>query len=230
MSKKALLIGNSDGIGLATTKRLLKKGWEVTGISRSRPDIDSRNYSHTVKQVQEKDYGKVLKRVVSDFKPVDLCIYFVGIGRLVSFDKIEQQVELLEINLMGMVKTTSVIIPHMMENGAGHFIGISSMADVLLDPNSSGYHASKAGFSTFLEGLGLAIKPKNIDVTNIRFGFVDTKMARGSVKPFMMSPDKAVDHIMKCLEKKPVSYSAPRLVMPLVKLRALWIKLLLKFK
>ncbi len=29
MTGKALLIGNSDGIGLATTKFLLKQGWKV---------------------------------------------------------------------------------------------------------------------------------------------------------------------------------------------------------
>jgi len=29
MNKKALLIGNSDGMGLAATKELLKEGWEV---------------------------------------------------------------------------------------------------------------------------------------------------------------------------------------------------------
>ncbi len=34
MSNEALLIGNSDGIGLAATRRLLKKGWEIHGVSR----------------------------------------------------------------------------------------------------------------------------------------------------------------------------------------------------
>jgi NAD(P)-dependent dehydrogenase (short-subunit alcohol dehydrogenase family) len=34
MNEKALFVGNSDGIGLATTRELLKKGWRVNGISR----------------------------------------------------------------------------------------------------------------------------------------------------------------------------------------------------
>ena len=33
--KRALLIGNSDGIGLALTEALLAQDWQVTGISRS---------------------------------------------------------------------------------------------------------------------------------------------------------------------------------------------------
>lgn len=35
MNNKALIIGNSDGIGLALTSALLKLGWNVIGISRS---------------------------------------------------------------------------------------------------------------------------------------------------------------------------------------------------
>jgi NAD(P)-dependent dehydrogenase (short-subunit alcohol dehydrogenase family) len=31
----ALIVGNSDGIGLALTRRLLGEGWRVTGVSRS---------------------------------------------------------------------------------------------------------------------------------------------------------------------------------------------------
>ncbi|MET3420839.1 NAD(P)-dependent dehydrogenase (short-subunit alcohol dehydrogenase family) [Actinoplanes tereljensis] len=31
---RALIVGNSDGIGLALTHRLLAAGWEVTGRSR----------------------------------------------------------------------------------------------------------------------------------------------------------------------------------------------------
>ncbi len=34
-AKKAVIIGNSDGIGLALTKRLLNSGWNVLGLSRS---------------------------------------------------------------------------------------------------------------------------------------------------------------------------------------------------
>ena len=56
-------------------------------------------------------------------------------------------------------------------------------------------------------------------MTNVRFGFVDTKMAKGDVKPFMMSVERAVDHILKCMEKKPARYTAPKIVIPLVKFR-----------
>ncbi len=33
-AKVALVVGNSDGIGLAFTRRLLAEGWTVVGVSR----------------------------------------------------------------------------------------------------------------------------------------------------------------------------------------------------
>jgi hypothetical protein len=44
-------------------------------------------------------------------------------------------------------------------------------------------------------------------------------MAKGDVKPFMMDVDKAARHLLKCIDKKPVRYTAPRIVIPLVKFR-----------
>jgi len=39
-----MLVGNSDGIGLATTKRLLAAGWDIVGVSRSESPIGDTAY------------------------------------------------------------------------------------------------------------------------------------------------------------------------------------------
>ena len=100
-----------------------------------------------------------------------------------------------------MIRTAAKVIPQMARRGQGHFIGISSLADELFSAEAPSYHASKAGFSNYLGGLALALKPKGVYVTNIRFGFVDTKMAKGDIKPFMMGVEKSVDHIESCIKK-----------------------------
>jgi len=110
----------------------------------------------------------------------------------------------------------------MVKKGQGHFIGLSSVADETLSPEAPSYHAPKAGFSNYLEVLALALKSKGVSVSNVRFGFVDTKMAKGDVKPFMMGVDRAVRHLLNCIDKKPIRYTAPWIVIPLVKFRG-WI-------
>jgi short-subunit dehydrogenase len=225
MSKKALIIGNSDGIGLAVTRALLNQDWQVVGISRSPSPITDSFYIHNTAEVQNPDYLNCLKAVYDKTGPFDLCLYSVGIGKLLDFSNMSCEIDIVDVNLIGMIRTVSVVIPHMVETSSGHFIGISSVADVLLSPEAPSYHASKAGLSSYLESLALALKNTGVSVTNIRFGFVDTKMAKGDVKPFMMSADRAANHVLFCIRKKPVRYTAPKVVIPLVKFRDFMLRL-----
>jgi short-subunit dehydrogenase len=222
---KALLIGNSDGIGLATTRELLKQGWKVVGISRSESPIQDPCYEHIVAQVQDAEYLGRLKSVLENNGPIDLCIFCAGIGEVLDLSNMEGEVKIFEVNLLGMVETASCVIPLMVKRGSGHFIGISSVADELLSAEAPSYHASKAGFSNYLEGLALAVKPRGVHVSNVRFGFVDTKMAKGDVKPFIMGVERATQHLLTCIEKKPIRYTAPWFVSPLVKFRSLMLRL-----
>lgn len=224
MQPEAMLIGNSDGIGLATTKRLLASGWDIIGVSKSQSEITSPSYHHRVADVGDSTYPDLMDQLASK-GPTDLCIYFAGIGEPLNPLDMSGEARIIDVNLTGMVRTAAAVIPRMVQRGQGHFIGISSLADELLSAEAPSYHASKAGFSNYLGGLALALKPKGVHVTNVRFGFVDTKMAKGDVKPFMMSVEKAVDHLETCIRKKPVRYTAPRLAVPLVKFRKFMMRL-----
>jgi short-subunit dehydrogenase len=215
--KNALVIGNSDGIGLALTMELLNMGWIVKGFSRSPSPVTHNTYSHTVISVDDAGFFPTLKSM-AEKSPVDLCVYCAGIGEMLNLADMECEVKIFEVNLVGMVKTVSCVIPEMVRAGKGHFIGLSSMADRMLAPDSPSYSASKAGFSNYLESLALAVRPRGVYITNVCFGFVDTKMAKGTTMPLMMSTNKAVNHLIKCIEKRPVRYSAPFAMIPVVKI------------
>jgi len=224
LQPKALLIGNSDGIGLATSKRLLAAGWDIIGVSRSASTVTEKSYHHIVADVTDSRYPELVKELAESCPP-DLCIYFVGIGELLDPLDMTEEAETFDVNLTGMIRTAAAVVPGMVKIGKGHFIGISSMADELLSAEAPSYHASKAGFSNYLGGLALALKPLGLHVTNVRFGFVDTKMAKGDFRPLMMSVERAVDHLEKCIRKKPARYTAPRIMVPLIKFRKLMMKL-----
>jgi short-subunit dehydrogenase len=217
--KSAIIIGNSDGIGLNLTKKLLEDNWQIAGISRSENQIEEKGYKHIIADVQNSEYLDILNSVIDNTGKIDLCAYCVGIGELLNYSDMQAERKIIDVNFLAAVRTMSVVIPAMLKNGNGHFIGLSSVADTLISAEAPSYHASKAGLSNYLEGMALALKPRGIYVTNIRFGFVDTKMAKGDVKPFMMSVERATDHILKCIDKKPARYTAPKIVIPLVKFR-----------
>jgi len=217
MASKAILIGNSDGIGLAVTRRLLAAGWEVAGISRSPSPITDVNYRHLVADVTDAAFPEVIGELAATFKP-DVCIYCAGIGDKIDFANLAAEVVVFDVNLMGMVKTAAAVLPGMIERKSGHFIGLSSLADELNSGYSPSYSGSKAGFTRYLLSLDRAVRRRGVAVTNVRFGFVRTKMGKGATRPFEMTVEKAADHIERCLRRKPSNYSAPAIMLPLVKL------------
>jgi short-subunit dehydrogenase len=213
------LVGNSDGIGLALTRELLRRGWKVWGLSRSASPIDGDAYRHLTVAVQDEEYCGRLKSALEEMPSIDLCVYCAGIGELLNTADMSPEIEIVKVNFLGLLKTLSLVIPVMVAQGKGHVIGLSSVADAMLSPEAPGYHASKAAFSNYLEGLALHLKGKGVHITNVRFGFVETKMAKGDVRPFMMSAERAVQHLLACMRKRPVRYTAPKIVIPLVKFR-----------
>jgi short-subunit dehydrogenase len=214
----ALLVGNSSGIGLALTRRLLELDWTVLGISRSDSPVTHQSYRHERVCVQDPGYPQKLAVLLAGNGP-ELCVYCAGIGEELDLERMEQEVETVDVNLLGMIKTVAVVVPPMVGRGSGHFIGLSSIADGALSSAAPSYYASKAGFTRYLECLAPALRRRGVYVTNVRFGFVDTKMAKGSHKPLMMTPERAAEHLLDCIERRPVSYTAPRVMGLAVRLR-----------
>ena len=120
MNPHALIIGNSDGIGLASTRRMLADGWSVTGVSRSNSPLYDEKYDHVIADVQNSDYMELLSSEISRKDPVDLCLYCAGIGELLDFENMSTELKTLEVNLLGMVKTATVVIPAMIKKEMTH--------------------------------------------------------------------------------------------------------------
>ena len=207
---QALLIGNSDGIGRVVTHRLLEQGWQVLGISRSPLATQHPNYLHHVGDVSTEAFGELLQSL-QESNEFDLCIYFAGIGHTLDLDHIGQEEAVFQVNLLGLVRTVEGVVPGMIRAGKGHLIALSSLCDILISKDAPSYFASKAGMSNYLKGLYLNLKPKGIAVTNVRFGFVDTKMAQGAVKPMMISCDRAAEVILRAIRKRPATLSYPQI-------------------
>jgi short-subunit dehydrogenase len=131
MSKTAWIIGNTDGIGLSLTRRLLSRGWQVTGLSRSHSDLSDSLYQHHVADVAASDYPATLERLLERDIP-ELVIYCAGIGEELNLTDMHLEARTFEVNLLGMVRTAAAVIPPMVARKSGHFIGLSSLCDELV--------------------------------------------------------------------------------------------------
>jgi NAD(P)-dependent dehydrogenase (short-subunit alcohol dehydrogenase family) len=207
--RRCLLVGGSDGIGLAVAKRLLAEGWSVVGVSRSPVGDLGPRYEHAVLDVRAPEYRAALAALCEGRGPFDVCVYSAGTGDLLEVDALAAQRAAFEVNLLGAVDTAQVVVAPWLRAGRGHFVVLSSLADALVGPASPGYNASKAAVSSYFESLALALRPRGVAVTNLRFGFVDTKMAKAPVRPFMITREEAAGVVLQCLATRPLRRSHP---------------------
>jgi NAD(P)-dependent dehydrogenase (short-subunit alcohol dehydrogenase family) len=212
--RRALVIGDSAGIGQAIVRRLVADGYTVTGLARRDPTFSHERYTHAHVDLRDAPAGirAQLTHILDGLgAPLDVCIYASGIGHLLDFADLTHEADVFTTNLTGIAIVAEVVLPRMVAAKHGHFVGLSSQADKWIDDLAPSYAASKAGMSAYLHGLALACRKHGVSITNVRFGFVDTEMSRSTAewRPFLITADKAANLVARCLIRRPIRYTYP---------------------
>ena len=203
-----IVVGASSGIGLAIAQRLAAAGWDVVGLARREAGFVAPRYRHVIADVRAHGYRETLVAALGEATP-DACIYAAGIGRVLDLGA-PAEADVFTTNLTGAAITAEVVIPRMIAARRGHFLGLSSQADRLIDDGAPSYAASKAGLSSYLEGLAFACRRYGVAVTNVRFGFVATTMSEGQgPRPFLITAARAAALVERCLARRPIRFTAP---------------------
>jgi short-subunit dehydrogenase len=118
---------------------------------------------------------------------------------------------LLDVNFTATAMLCQLAAERFSERGGGTICAFSSVAGDRARRSNYLYGASKAGLSTFLDGLGLAYGDRNVRVICVRPGFVKTGMTAGlPVPPFAGEPEAVARVVLRALERgTPVVYAPP---------------------
>jgi uncharacterized protein len=81
------------------------------------------------------------------------------------------------VNVLGLIQTTRLALPHMQAQRGGHIINMASVAGLVATPTYSIYAASKFAVRGFSEALRREVAPWNIKVSVIYPGGVETEFA-----------------------------------------------------
>jgi len=219
--KKAIVFGATSGIGKSLTELLVNDGYKVAITGRrleNLEEIKSQFTNHIlVKQNDIQNVGdveKIFNEIVNEFGVIDLVVQSSGVGFInpkLHWDKEEQTIN---TNVLGVTKLYTLSYSLFKKQQSGHLVGISSIASLRGNRASPVYFASKAFQKSYLESLYLktkTIKSKNVFVTDIRPGFVDTPMALGEKLFWMVPLEKAAKQIYSAIKKKKrVAYISKR--------------------
>jgi short-subunit dehydrogenase len=104
----------------------------------------------------------------------------------------------------GFVAVVSYAFNYFVQQGYGQIAITSSVAAVRGNSWAPAYSASKAFISNYAEGLNIKAKrlKKDIVVTDIRPGFINTKKAKGNGQFWIVPKEKAAKQIISSIEKK----------------------------
>ena len=111
--------------------------------------------------------------------------------------------QVIDINVLGIVRTFQPFIAAMRAAGGGKLVGIASVAGYRGLPGAAAYSASKAAAIAYLESLRVELRESGIKVITVCPGYVSTPMTSGNPypMPFIMSADEAASKIVSIIER-----------------------------
>lgn len=209
--KRAVIIGASSGIGKELAK-VLAKEYDVIALTARRiellkildEELDTQTFAVQMDVSKTEDSQQKLNDLIARMGGADLAVICAGTGHLNPELKWKYEKETIDVNVHGFTCMADTIIQYFIKQGFGHLVAISSVAALRGSGICPAYNASKAYVSNYLEGLRLKTSrvSKNIIVTDIKPGFVDTAMAQGDGLFWVASASAAAQQIFRLIKRR----------------------------
>ena len=169
--KRAIVTGASSGIGAATARALEEAGARVVTGSRRDGGVD----------VTDRDSSSAfVERALAELGGLDILFNNAGLalGRdPVGESKEEDERQVIETNVLGLMRMTRLCLPALVEDGGGHIVNMGSVAGIWSYVNGSSYVASKFAVHGYTRALRDDLQGKPVRITNIAAGMVETNFS-----------------------------------------------------
>jgi len=199
--KTAVVTGISSGIGMALVKKLLKENYNIIGTTRSGtlPEISHENLEVVQLDVTDSQSLKnAVQYINNQTKKIDLFINNAGAAPDVFAIEPEADAFKLTIdtNITGSVFFTEPLLTKLNEGAKIVFISSNMGLPRNADVNGPSYRMSKAAINMYAAMLAKRLQGKNISVTPVHPGWVQTKLG-GDQAP--LTAEIAADNIYEAI-------------------------------
>jgi 3-oxoacyl-[acyl-carrier protein] reductase len=184
--KVAIITGAAKGIGFATAKRFAEEGAHVIvadmnleaakGSAAQIPGAEPYEMNVT----DRASIQAVVDQVMQRHGRIDILINNAGItqdARLIKMTEAQFDT-VIDVNLKGVFNCTQLIVPHMLEVGAGAVVNASSVVGLYGNFGQTNYSATKFGVIGFTKTWARELGPKGIRVNAVCPGFIATEMVK----------------------------------------------------
>lgn len=230
--KNIVITGASGGIGAEIAKLCAASGANLVLLARSIDKLQQlkieleKRYSAKVEVFQldvadTDQVEKVFGDIFAVIGHVDIIVNNAGFGifREAHEASIDEVKGMFEVNVVGLMACTSMVLPRMRERRFGHIINIASQAGKIATPKSSVYSATKHAVLGYTNALRMELDDYNIQVTSVNPGPIATNFFNiadehgtyvKNVQKFMLQPEYVAQKVVDSMLTKTREINLPR--------------------
>lgn len=232
--KTVIVTGASGGIGRHIAREVAKRGANTIIIARQLDklmrlkaeidmqfDVDVHPFALDIGDMAA--VKETFEAIKLNWPTVDGLVNNAGFGIFDYFTEasIEDMKKMFEVNVLGMMAATRMMLPKMLQQGEGHIINIASIAGKLATPKSSVYAATKSAVIGFSNGLRMEVAGKGVMVTVVNPGPIKTNFFRvadpegtytANVARWMIEPERVAEKVAAAFGTKKREVNLPLLM------------------
>jgi 2-keto-3-deoxy-L-fuconate dehydrogenase len=176
----AVVTGGGSGIGLATARLLAARGARVAVLDLD-PAAAAAGAEPLVADVTDDASVRAAVAAAADrLGGIDVLVNNAGVGAVgtVEDNPDEEWRRVLEVNLLGVVRTTRAALPHLRRSGSAAIVNTCSIAATAGLPDRALYSASKGALLSLTLAMAADHVREGIRVNCVTPGTVDTPWVR----------------------------------------------------
>ncbi len=172
----ALVTGGASGIGLATARLLSERGAQVAVLDLDPCGAGPALLGFTADLGDDASVREGVAAAVGALGGLDILVNNAGIGAAgtVEDNPDEQWHQVLDINVLGIVRTTRAALPHLRRSGHAAIVNTCSIAATAGLPQRALYSASKGAVLSLTLAMAADHVREGIRVNCVNPGTVDT--------------------------------------------------------
>ena len=206
-----VIIGATSGIGKALFKKYANENNRIGIIGRRAHLLDELYQKYPSKTIPTKaditnleEIEQAINALHKEMEYIDLAIVCSGTGDINATLEYSIERPAIDTNIVGWTFVIDMLYHILEQQGHGHLVAITSVGGLRGEAMAPAYSATKAYQINYMEALcKKAYKSrKQIAVTDIRPGLINTAMAKGEGLFWVMPVEKVASQIIEAICKK----------------------------